>query len=640
MGQPIQNAEVAWHTEDNQQKELSWSASKGIGLILEIPQQRSTFFAQAEGYWSDGATWVPGETKAQTLHITLAKVVDYQAIICLDSKTKEPVAGVRFRCPDSTAQKKFAAGEWESNVDGIVRIPRAQQFRLAFLSEVPAQSDYAPMKYWIYPGTDTIEIFHQGVGTISVVDDAGDPLPGVMVGAYAVDSDFPGGASGRFQGTEQTTDEKGQASCSLLLDVEHRFWAKDAQLGYAQKRITPKESGEQIRFQLTPQPPLVLQVDLPPGVERQSLKVEVKRSIKMSELLKQDEDGLFTLDSPTLSHRVRVSADGCVTVDGYLRSRPKGSSMDPNFSGGYVSLRLRRGYEIDGRAIWADGEPAEATLGLYVLDDDRPPYEVVDRKSATGWRWMEHHPLVAARTGPQGAFHFFGLPEATYYLDQILEDKPSQDGYAVWLATCSFTESENYMVVPEDNNPVIVLPRFQETSIRAIDSVSQSPISSFVVQRVLPEDADGFCGSSAKGSNGRFEGWMAVDHLDLLEVTADGYLPIFLDNAAVQRNADVWQMEVEMQPINPGRMTVYFEPPEGDLNFRAQIYIKATEPRYWAETLFFENGVAREINIPTAGDAVVKFAVLSVEYALDENHWDYHAGESFSLYLTKQATEK
>lgn len=440
-------------------------------------------------------------------------------------------------------------------------------------------------------------------------------------------------------------DSQGQATLQLAIGIEQTVWVNHPEYGSHKQTITPSAAATEVLFSLPKSAPLVIEIDLPSGVDPASLTAILRfRDHREREPLLRDEDGLFTIKTPSTIAQITFNADGCQSLLAHLRDSKIKSSDSIDQATGFVRISMQRGFDVAGKALYTDGSPAQVTCYLWEAEVDTPKPKPSERTDASAWTWMLAPPRTTFDTKPDGSFGFQGMPKGTYVLDVMLDE--NQQG--VFTALCTYVSDKAMIRVPQAEPVTVILPRLEDCEVRVFDAVTQEPLKRFDLQRKAKES--GMFGLSGDSSNGLLHALLPVDELDDILVKVDGYIYSELQRAQIDATQTPWQLRVALQPITPGSITALFDLPLLDngthtngapQTFNADagtvlIGVSLDAPR-WSEFYDLKSGEAQSLAVPVSGPTVLNLYIrdhkLDKHLRVEPKSVTYQPGQSITVTL-------
>ena len=402
-----QYANPYFHGEYASQVELD---ERGDGELVTRPDfQPIIAFATAPGYAAAVSETL--EPNIDEVTIVLSQAHDLKGRVV--GTANGPLAGVRItvnphggawsgHTPDPHA---FVTGVWAvTDADGefVVRdLPAGQHGVLATGPLLWGAGQHVTL-----PSTDELVLRPERAYTLSgvVVDDAGEPVPGVRL-------DVSGAPS---QIVQPFTDARGRFHLEWLRAGAHVLTAEAPSDSYATTRLADIQGGvDDLRVVLLRRHPVVGRVVTDAGDPLRRVRVVLslvtQRSVRLQEETATDEDGRFAFgrqDPADYVISVLPRRDGWAAV--HRRLRPAADET-------YV-MRSVQGERIVGVLLDGDGQPAAGReLAGRVID--LPP-------EVPGWVSDER---LSVTTADNGSFAFEGLSPGRLMVSLAPVDDPEGD---------------------------------------------------------------------------------------------------------------------------------------------------------------------------------------------------------------------
>jgi len=640
-GATIEDALVVWNPEGAAIDEGVLAEYQGTNRYVFTPNgSAGEVSVKAPGYRPASLYWRLGDS--DDLEVALEALSTIRAIRCLQEDTGLPLEGVQVVLGQHLDDARETARHriWRSDSQGILRLPAEEGQPLPFTVTGTADGGIQRAFYELYPEDEEIPIYRKSLLSVQVTREQGGGIAKMAVGSAPSALSFgqENASTVAFSWEKATTDAEGKAMLDLPRNVSQTVWAEVPDSGRYQKLVLPQSDFVELTFTAFPQQALLVEVQLPQGIAPEGMELVAMRKDEET-TIPRDPQGLFEVPTPALYDRLRLTAPGCQTVEGFLSLVGVETPGIPSPAGGYILLRLQEGFEVHGVALRPDGAPAQTTVTLFPINL-RSAAVVVERQGASRWNWeMAPSPLTVA-TAKDGSFRFEHVPTGTYLLDEIL---PSGE-LAMEHGVCSFTQETRVLKLDGPRRDwQCILPLYTKVRIEVMDADSQRPLPHFLLLRDIP--SDGVAGEPGVGEQGIFRGWLALADLPKILLTAKGYLPTRLTADQFSQDGGVRQARIRLHPIQPG--TIQFAVPGDGLLLKQVILFveeagKETAPSdgtlpQWHTTLVLTPGQPQTFAPSRPAKLRLRFQLrdpaLRETYRLVPEEVDYLPGQELSLEL-------
>ena len=622
-----------------------WESPDDSGQFhLPRPSAPAWIHAQATGCWSTQLAWTPKDSNS--VEITLLPVTRYQDFLCVDFESKRPLAGVMLRnISRHTPPKPLWGGTVISDANGIAQLPIGEHDYFEVEFENAAALGYAKGEYEIYSSTTALPFFRESNMYVFAMKEGAELLPDATIGVdwhyfrdmesfYAL-VDFP------IQQAESSSNQP--IMLSLPSGLEQTIWAEHADYGRATQTVTPTAGVGDVVLKLEKSNPLVIKVDLPSGIDPQTLTLSMHGKDRKVVDVPIGDDGLFTIPMPAITRALLFNADGCMLIRGYLRDRRLKDDATNSGANGFIHLTMQRGHDVSGKAQFTDGSPAQCRAYLWPADVEAPPVIRADQSAASAWDWMQDTPELIVELGKGGSFKFHGVPTGEYVLRQMLPNgKRAEAG-----AYCTLVMYEDWVVVPNASELSIHLPRLQNATVRVFNAETKAALQNFFIQHDSPADGNvsAAYGLTGDSDNGVFTGYIPVDELKEIRAESDGYISKTLDQGEVKGSEELWEIDLALTPIKPGTITAIFDLPtapnatgeSAKPTLKLGIKVELKSSGDWRQYFHLSSNQSQSMMIPVEDTARLKFSLrdkeLQKDFRLEPENWTYHPGQDVVISL-------